>query len=107
MSQQNRWQNVHVFCWFFAILPIAAIAGCELGLIREPGDEVVTFLVDGMTDGASVREIESKLEAIPGVTDAVVSFEMQSADVSYDPNVTGPGAMIDAIEDPWRLTIVR
>ncbi len=55
--------------------------------------------VEGMTCAACQAGVQKALQRQPGVLDASVNLMMKSAAVSYDPAVTSPEALVEAIRD--------
>lgn len=51
---------------------------------------LVPSQVGGMTCSACCAAVESALDAVPGVTNAVLSLVQQQARVEYHPNVITP-----------------
>ena len=51
--------------------------------------------VDGMSCGHCVRSVTQALESLPGVS--IQGVSVGSADVSYDPDVTSPGRISEAV----------
>ena len=61
---------------------------------------VVKLYVDGMTCSACTGAVENALRGVSGVEEVtVVLLPKGSAEVAFDPNVTGPRKLIQAIED--------
>ncbi len=59
----------------------------------------VTIPVQGMTCAACQASVQKALQRQPGVLDASVNLMMSNAAVTYDPAVTRPEALVDAIRD--------
>ena len=55
--------------------------------------------VQGMTCAACQASVQRALQRQPGVLDAAVNLMMKSAAVTYDPAVTRPEALVEAIRD--------
>lgn len=53
--------------------------------------------ISGMTCASCVHKIESNISKLPGVTSAQVALTMQKGKFKYDPEVTGPRSIIEAI----------
>ncbi len=60
--------------------------------------ETVELPVQGMTCGGCVRTVERKLGATAGVASVVVNLAEARATVSFDPALTGRGALVAAIQ---------
>ena len=58
----------------------------------------VTLKVEGMSCGGCVASVTRVLTALPGVTDATVSLEGGTAQVSFDEARTNAAALRAAIE---------
>jgi copper chaperone len=58
----------------------------------------VTLKVEGMSCGGCVASVTRVLTALPGVSDATVSLQGGTAQVSFDETRTNPGALRAAIE---------
>ena len=58
-----------------------------------------TIPVQGMTCAACQASVQKALQRQPGVLDASVNLMMSNAAVTYDPAVTRPEALVDAIRD--------
>lgn len=54
--------------------------------------------ISGMTCASCVGSIEKAVLGIPGVTSASVSLATQKGSFSFDPDVVGPRAIVEAIE---------
>jgi Cu+-exporting ATPase len=59
----------------------------------------VDIPVQGMTCAACQASIQKALQRQPGVLDASVNLMMKNAAVTYDPDVTGPESLVEAIRD--------
>jgi Cu+-exporting ATPase len=59
----------------------------------------VDIPVQGMTCAACQASVQKALQRQPGVVDASVNLMMKSAAVTYDPAVTRPEALVEAIRD--------
>ncbi len=55
--------------------------------------------VQGMTCAACQASVQKALQRQPGVVDAAVNLMMKNAAVTYDPAVTRPEALVEAIRD--------
>src|SRR5215203_5395114 len=55
--------------------------------------------VTGMTCASCVRRVERAISKIEGVAEANVNFASEKASVAYEPGVTGPDELIEAIRD--------
>jgi Cu+-exporting ATPase len=55
--------------------------------------------VQGMTCAACQASVQKALQRQPGVLDASVNLMMQNAAVTYDPAVTQPAALVEAIRE--------
>ena len=67
--------------------------------VEPTADAKVTIPVQGMTCAACQASVQKALERQPGVKDAAVNLMMKSAAVTYDPAVTRPEALVEAIRD--------
>src|SRR5690349_24188171 len=59
--------------------------------------EQVRIPVSGMTCAACQARVQRALQKAPGVADASVNLMMNSATVTFDPNVSSPDALVDVI----------
>jgi Cu+-exporting ATPase len=59
----------------------------------------LTLAVEGMTCAACQATVQKALQRQPGVIDAAVSLMMKNAAVTYDPAVTGPEALVEAVRE--------
>lgn len=59
-------------------------------------ERTVTFAVDKMTCASCPYIVKSSMEAVPGVTKVVVSFEAKTAAVTFDDAKTNPDAIAAA-----------
>jgi Cu+-exporting ATPase len=59
----------------------------------------VDIPVQGMTCAACQASVQKALQRQPGVVDAAVNLMMKNAAVTYDPAVTRPEALVEAIRD--------
>src|SRR5215211_8336671 len=55
--------------------------------------------VTGMSCASCVRRVERTISEIEGVAEANVNFASEEASVAYEPSVTGPDELIEAIRD--------
>ncbi len=62
-----------------------------------PGTESVTLTVVGMTCASCQHHVESALRATPGVSEVRVDLMAHRARVTFDPAVTEPEALVEAI----------
>jgi Cu+-exporting ATPase len=61
--------------------------------------------IEGMTCASCAARIQRRLSGAPGVASANVNFATRMATVMYDPAVTGPGALGEAVRDiGYRVT---
>ncbi len=83
-----------------ALLAMAlVVASMALGTPSMAGEDVVKLSVPGMTCAACPITVRKSLERVDGVVMAEVSFEELTAEVTYDPSITGPDALIEATTD--------
>jgi Cu+-exporting ATPase len=61
--------------------------------------EKVTIPVKGMTCAACQARVQRALQATPGVLDASVNLMLKNAAVTYDPMVTSPIVLVEAIRE--------
>src|SRR6187549_1646366 len=59
----------------------------------------VNIPVQGMTCAACQASVQKALQRQPGVLDAAVNLMMHNAAVTYDPAVTRPEALVEAIRE--------
>ncbi|MFL5562709.1 MAG: heavy metal translocating P-type ATPase [Gemmatimonadaceae bacterium] len=59
--------------------------------------EQIRIPVSGMTCAACQARVQRALQKTPGVADASVNLMMNSAAVTFDPRVSSPNALVDAI----------
>ncbi|MEA2602957.1 MAG: P-type Cu+ transporter [Acidobacteriota bacterium] len=59
----------------------------------------LTLPVEGMTCAACQATVQKALQRQPGVIDAAVNLMMKNAAVTYDPAVTGPEALVEAVRE--------
>ena len=67
----------------------------------------VTIPVTGMTCASCVRRVERALEKKEGVDEASVNFAAEKTSVLYDPAVTNPDELIEAVRDAGYGTDAR
>jgi Cu+-exporting ATPase len=65
----------------------------------KPASTRVDIPVQGMTCAACQASVQKALQRQPGVVDASVNLMMKNAAVTYDPAVTRPEALVEAIRD--------
>src|SRR5919112_1652999 len=63
------------------------------------GSTKITIPVSGMTCASCQAGVQKSLQRQPGVLDASVNLMMKNAAVTYDPAVTRPEALVEAIRD--------
>lgn len=61
--------------------------------------ETLTFGVDGMHCGGCVASIKRALGALAGVGSVDVSLDAATAAVNFDPALTSPDALMQAVAD--------
>ena len=61
--------------------------------------QTITLNIEGMTCGGCVKSVTRILEGVNGVTKAEVSLEQKNAVIEFDPDLTSPAALIEAVED--------
>jgi Cu+-exporting ATPase len=71
--------------------------GAAAGSPGGGGGGRITIPVSGMTCAACSGRVQRALEKEAGVTGAAVNLMLRNATVAYDPAVTSPGALVDAI----------
>jgi copper chaperone CopZ len=59
--------------------------------------ETLVLGIGGMQSGACAGNIEKRLYGVHGVQSAVVSFELESAEIVYDPAQTNAAKLADAV----------
>ena len=59
--------------------------------------EQIRIPVSGMTCAACQARVQRALQKAPGVADASVNLMMNSAAVTFDPTISSPNALVDAI----------
>ncbi|XP_025830887.1 copper-transporting ATPase 1 isoform X2 [Agrilus planipennis] len=62
------------------------------------GESEVDLIIEGMTCASCVHKIESNVCKLPGVRVAKVALPTHKGKFKYDPGITGPRAIIDAIK---------
>ena len=62
-------------------------------------DTQITIPVSGMTCAGCQAGVQKALQSQPGVQDAAVNLMTGSAAVTYDPAVTRPEALVEAIRE--------
>ena len=77
---------------------MATVADRESKHRGQPATEQVTLGVSGMSCASCQARIQSTLAHQPGVKDANVNLMTHEATVSYDPSVSSPVALVDAIK---------
>jgi len=86
---------------FFAAYPYIAAATAATEKRGDTAETVASqtavLHVDGMTCESCVAHIIDKLTAVPGVVNASVAFDDQSATVTYDPAQVQPDALASAV----------
>jgi P-type Cu+ transporter len=79
---------------------MSAIAPAERPTTGTPGDGTVskiTIPVEGMTCAACQANVQRALNASPGIKQAAVNLMMHEAAVVYDPAVTSPEQIVEAV----------
>jgi Cu+-exporting ATPase len=61
--------------------------------------QTITLPVEGMTCAACQANVQRALNAAPGVHQATVNLMLHEASVTFDPTVTDPAALVEAIND--------
>ena len=78
-----------------AFIALAASASQKDQNAESP--KVCTLKVSGMFCGACAKTVEKAVKKVDGVKGAKVSQPNGSAEITYDPAKTSPGAIADAI----------
>ena len=82
------------------MLKFLTSAAFALGLLTSSvalaSEKTVTLTVKNMYCAACPHTVKSSLEAVPGVTKASVSYQDQTAVVTYEDNKTTVPALIEA-----------
>eukprot|EP00899_Mesostigma_viride_P005840 jgi/Mesvir1/15257/Mv06477-RA.1 len=73
--------------------------GFELELLTHSAQEVTTLLVSGMTCASCTSSVEQAIRGIQGVLSVDVSLMTEQAVIRFNPNVTGPRSLIQAVSD--------
>ncbi|KAG9441214.1 hypothetical protein H6P81_017068 [Aristolochia fimbriata] len=55
--------------------------------------------IRGMTCTSCSTAVESALQALPGVQEALVALATEEAEVRYDPKITSPNQIVQAVDD--------
>lgn len=61
--------------------------------------ETLALGISGMQSGACAGNIEKRLYGVHGVQSAVVSFELESAEIVYDPAQTNAARLASAVAE--------
>ena len=64
-----------------------------------PSLTTLGLAVGGMTCGSCAGSVERALRAVPGVRGVAVNLLQNSAQVTFDPDATGPRTVLEAVED--------
>jgi len=72
--------------------------GYEVIHTTAPAAGHIDLKITGMTCAACSARIEKKLNALPGISQAVVNLASEKASVDYDPKLIKTGDMIKSIE---------
>ncbi len=59
--------------------------------------EILTLSVSGMRCDNCAASISSRLDALPGVAEARVSYSLEDARIRFDPDAVSPTALIEAV----------
>ncbi len=79
------------------LLSLAVLTGGLLAADAvNAGEQTVTLAVENMTCASCPYIVKRSLAAVPGVSNAQVSFEMKSATVTFDDQKTNAAALTDA-----------
>jgi len=79
------------------LLPLAALGiGLTLPSFALAADKTVTLAVQHMTCALCPRTVKASLQAVPGVSTVVVSFEDKTAIVTYDDSKVEVDALVKA-----------
>ena len=82
------------------MIKLLTMAACGLGLIFPASafaaEQTVTLAVQHMTCTLCPRTVKAGLQAVPGVTNVVVSFEDKTAVVTYDDSKAQVDALVKA-----------
>ncbi|KAL3154215.1 hypothetical protein ABBQ32_013720 [Trebouxia sp. C0010 RCD-2024] len=74
-------------------------AGFEGEVVQQGDSNTVTLQVEGMTCGSCSSAVQNAVASQKGVVSAAVNLLAKRAEVQFDPDVTGPRALIEAIQD--------
>ena len=79
------------------LLSVAVLASGLLAAdAANAGEQTVTLAVENMTCASCPYIVKRSLAAVPGVSNAQVSFETKSATVTFDDQKTSVTALTDA-----------
>ncbi|BAZ20975.1 cation-transporting ATPase [Kalymmatonema gypsitolerans NIES-4073] len=67
-------------------------------MTQTPSLKTQTLQVGGMDCGSCAKTIETSLQQLPGVTEALVNFTTEKVRVSYNPNLLNEKAIFDRIK---------
>lgn len=74
----------------------ALIASVMTASTAFAGERTITFSVDNMTCASCPYIVKSSMEGVPGVAKVAVSFQANTATVSFDDAKTNPDAIATA-----------
>jgi len=78
---------------------LAFIASLTAAPAAFAAERTVTFAVEGMYCAACPYIVKTSMQAVPGVTEVDVSFEAQTATVTFDDATITPDAIAAASRD--------
>ncbi len=71
-------------------------AGAAASPAAFAAEKTITLAVQNMTCALCPRTVKASLEAVPGVSNVVVTFEDKTATVTYDDSKSGVDALVKA-----------
>lgn len=82
------------------MIKLLSTAMCGIGLTAASfafaAEKTVTLAVQHMTCSLCPRTVKASLQAVPGVTNVIVSFEDKTAVVTFDDGKAGVDALVRA-----------
>ena len=97
--------------WFGLLLPVVLMlstpAPWVIGAAPSSKEEKTTLTIKGMTCGGCVATVKLKLKKTKGVLVYKVSLEKGEADITYEPALTCPEEIADAVSETGFTTSVK
>ena len=97
-----------IYSFLYVLMAVSLIQAATDSKKTDKKSEEICYLVDGMTCMGCVSNVESSLKAVEGVREYDVSLKENQATVKYNPDVTDPAKIEEALKSTgFRITLQK